>query len=130
MELAEDLPKIEADPDKLNRCFSEIVENSVNFQQEGGELVVSTGKADFSLLPTGAAIRSGRYVQIVFEDQGPGVPEDNKQRIFNPFFSTRAKGMGLGLPIVKGIIEAHRGKIYEVGEPGGGARFVVLLPHN
>ncbi|MDO8586663.1 MAG: GAF domain-containing protein [Armatimonadota bacterium] len=128
--LASDLPKIEADPRKLQRCFSELVENSVSFQQDGGELAVSTGRVDFSLLPGLAAVRSGRYVQVVFEDTGPGVPRDNKQRIFDAFFSTRAKGMGLGLSIVKSIVEAHKGKIYEVGEPERGARFVVLLPHN
>lgn len=127
---ASGLPQIEADPDKLHRCFTELVENSVNFQQDGGELYVSTSMADFSLVPNSAAIKSGNYVQAIFEDRGPGVPEENKPRIFNPFFSTRAKGMGFGLPIVKGIVEAHNGKIYEVGEPGQGAKFVVQLPYN
>ncbi|MGC8835158.1 MAG: ATP-binding protein, partial [Armatimonadota bacterium] len=52
----------------------------------------------------------------------------DKKRIFDPFFTTRSKGMGLGLSIVKGIVEAHRGVIVENGEPGAGARFVILLP--
>ncbi|MDO8683707.1 MAG: GAF domain-containing protein [Armatimonadota bacterium] len=130
LELAKGLPKIEADPDRLLRCFSELVENSVNFQSEGGELAVSTGKANFSLLPATAATRSGKYVQVVFEDKGPGVTQEEKQRIFDPFFSTRAKGMGLGLSIVKSIVEAHKGRIYEVGKPGEGAKFVILLPYN
>ena len=68
------------------------------------------------------------YVVLEFADAGPGVPADQKERIFQPFFTSRVKGMGLGLSIVKGIVEAHRGQIREVGEPGKGARFVIFLP--
>ena len=130
MDLADGLPKIEADPDKLYRCFSELVENAVSFQEDGGELAVSTNKANLARLPHGRKERSGKYIQVVFEDKGPGVSKEHKKRVFDPFFSTRAKGMGLGLSIVKGIVEAHKGRVYEVGEPGRGARFVILLPHN
>jgi signal transduction histidine kinase len=67
-------------------------------------------------------------VQIEFADQGPGVPLDSKDRIFRPFYTSRVKGMGLGLSIVKGIVEAHQGIIREVGEAGKGARFLIFLP--
>lgn len=128
MNLASRLPKVKADPGKLQRCFSELVENAVTFQAEGGALRVSTSRADKALLPDTVS-RLGKYVQITFEDKGPGVAEEQKKRIFDPFYSTRAKGMGLGLSIVKGIVEAHKGRIYEAGEPGTGARFVILLPY-
>jgi signal transduction histidine kinase len=56
------------------------------------------------------------------------VPETDKERIFTPFYTSRAKGMGLGLSIVKGILEAHHGCIIERGAPGRGATFVTYLP--
>jgi signal transduction histidine kinase len=129
LNLAPNLPKIKADPKKLKRCFTEIIENSINFQPEGGEITISTSRADARskrwLRPTQ---QSSEYVQVRFEDTGPGIDLDKKPKIFNPFYSTRAKGMGLGLSIVKGIVEAHNGVIYENGKPGKGARFTILLP--
>jgi two-component system sensor histidine kinase HydH len=68
------------------------------------------------------------YLQIEFLDTGPGVPPDLKPRIFTPFFTSRARGLGLGLSIVKGILEAHRGSIVEVGQSGQGAHFIAFLP--
>ncbi len=63
-----------------------------------------------------------------FIDAGPGIPADIKPRIFTPFFTSRARGLGLGLSIVKGILEAHRGSIVEVGDMGKGAHFIAFLP--
>ncbi|MGQ9455831.1 MAG: GAF domain-containing protein [Armatimonadota bacterium] len=129
LNLTPDLPRIKADSKKLKRCFTEIIENSINFQPEGGEICISTSMADARskkwLKPSQ---QSGDYVQVRFEDTGPGIDLDKKPKIFNPFYSTRAKGMGLGLSIVKGIVEAHNGAIYENGKPGKGARFTILLP--
>lgn len=123
------LPKIKADPKKLKQCFGELMENAVNFQPEGGEISVSTFLADSRckkwLKPSR---QSGSYVAVRFEDTGPGIEVENKPKIFNPFFTSRAKGMGLGLSIVKGIVDAHDGTIYESGTPGKGAKFTVLLP--
>jgi signal transduction histidine kinase len=67
-------------------------------------------------------------MEVVFHDSGPGVPQENKERIFTPFFTSRVRGMGLGLSIVKGVVEAHQGFIRETGGPGEGARFVIFLP--
>lgn len=123
------LPRVCADPTKLKRCFTELMENAVNFQPEGGEINVTTTMADSrsrKWLKPGR--QSGKYVAIRFEDNGPGVEIEDKPKIFNPFFTSRAKGMGLGLSIVKGIVDAHDGTIYESGSPGKGARFTILLP--
>lgn len=131
LKLAPSLPSVKVDPKKLKRCFSEIMENSVNFLPEGGDITVTTSLADSRskkwLRP---GLQSGDYVQVRFEDDGPGIEMEKKPRIFNPFYSTRAKGMGLGLSIVKGIVEAHNGAIYENGRPGKGARFTILLPYD
>jgi signal transduction histidine kinase len=127
LRLADDLPTITADAAKLQRCLTELIENSVGFQPKGGRLSISTSLAGLSPMPGGRG-RPGKYVQIELEDEGPGVPTEDKKRIFDAFFSTRSKGMGLGLSIVKGIIDAHRGRISEVGEAGVGAKFRILLP--
>lgn len=131
MELNYDIPVIQADHKKLKRCFGEMMENSVNFLPGGGEISVSTSVARSRtkkwLRPEQ---QSGDYVQIVFQDSGPGVANEDKSRIFDPFFTSRAKGMGLGLSIVKGIVDAHNGAIMETGKPGLGAKFIILLPYD
>ena len=114
---------------KLRRAISELLENALDFQGEGGTIAITT-----RLIPASeprdlaARLPSGELVVITICDNGPGVESELKERIFSPFFSTRAKGMGLGLSIVSGIIQAHRGVIREVGSPGEGARFEIYLP--
>jgi signal transduction histidine kinase len=123
------LPALRCDADKLKRAFSELIENAVSFMPEGGDFRVRTALIEPGQAPALARLSpSRRYLQISFEDSGPGVAEEMKGRIFQPFFSSRVKGMGLGLSIVKGVIDAHRGTIRETGEPGQGARFLIFLP--
>ena len=130
LKLGRSLPIIHADPKKLKRCFAELMENSVNFQPDGGVIRVSTALADTRskrwLKPSQ---RNETYVQVRFEDDGPGIETKNKPKIFNPFYTSRAKGMGLGLSIVKGVVDAHNGVIFESGTPGKGAKFTILLPY-
>lgn len=126
-DLDESNPTVEVDARKLRRAISEIVENSLSFFDKG-VLSVRTGSADAALKAKVGAVRQREYYFIEIEDQGPGVEEELKTQIFQPFYSSRVKGMGLGLSIVKGIIEAHGGVVSEVGEPGKGATFVFLVP--
>jgi signal transduction histidine kinase len=72
--------------------------------------------------------RAGEFASVVIEDTGPGVRAEQKAQIFQPFFSGRVRGMGLGLSIVKGIVDAHGGEVFEAGDEGVGAKFVILLP--
>ncbi len=126
--LQEDLPPVLCDAGKLRRVVAEIIENALHFQ-ESGTFRVSTALAeeqDFRAARMSTPSRP--YVKLVFEDEGPGVPADMKQSIFDPFRTSRVKGMGLGLSIAKGIVDAHGGRLYEDGVPGKGARFVILLP--
>jgi signal transduction histidine kinase len=128
LDLAEALPEVRCDARKLKRAIGELVENAVTFQPEGGALDVST----FALSADERAARrlsqSRAYVGIEFADSGPGIESNRKDRVFLPFYTTRAKGMGLGLSIVKGIVEAHQGVVHETGVEGQGARFLVCLP--
>jgi signal transduction histidine kinase len=128
-DLAKDLPPIQCDTDKMKRALSELVENAISFMPEGGTLSVRTAFSTPSRLPNTARLsRQQPYVEIVLSDTGPGVSAENKERIFQPFYSSRVKGMGLGLSIVKGIIDAHHGAIRELGTEGSGAEFTVFLP--
>jgi two-component system NtrC family sensor kinase len=67
---------------------------------------------------------------VVVQDSGPGIPEDLRSRIFEPFYTTKApgEGTGLGLSLCYTFVSQHGGRIWEDGEPGQGARFVVELP--
>lgn len=128
LKLAENLPRVQGDEIKLGRAFSELIENAFHFQTEG-VITLRTELVAPDAVPENLALARGRpYVKVEVQDQGPGVPVERKKQIFNPFNSSRVKGMGLGLSIVKGIIEAHGGVVFEDGVPGEGARFVSYLP--
>ena len=71
---------------------------------------------------------AGAGVEIRVEDNGPGVPPAVRQRLFEPFFSTKSTGMGMGLAISQTIAEDHGGKITTADRPGGGASFIFELP--
>jgi len=141
LNLAPGLCPVMADEAKLKRAFSELIENSVDFQPQGGMLTIRTTRAESETVRELARGQiHGAALQIEFIDHGPGLSEQDRQRVFTPFYTRKAKGMGLGLSIVKGIIEAHGGAIREIGDaqtvlssaaPNGrtaGAHFVVLLP--
>jgi two-component system sensor histidine kinase FlrB len=87
-------------------------------------LQAATGDLDLELL--GRRVGADR-AQIIVSDNGPGVPEEFRERIFEPFFTTRARGNGIGLAIVKSIIEAHAGCV-QLAESACGATFVIDLP--
>ncbi len=122
LSLADDLPGIEIDAKKLRRAIGELIENAMNYIDDG-TLRISTSVVDRT-----ARQLKRRFVQIEVEDSGPGISRESKQLIFQPFHSGRVKGMGLGLSIVKGIVDAHGGEVFEAGEPSKGAKFVILLP--
>lgn len=131
LELLEGLPVIRADGKKLKRCISEILENSVGFLKQAGEITIRTSMSDENdkkYLKQGQ--RYNDFVRIVIEDNGPGIENKYKPRIFNPFITSRAKGMGLGLSIVKGVIDSHGGTVFENGVYGEGAKFNILLPYD
>ncbi|MCH8274150.1 MAG: GAF domain-containing protein [Armatimonadetes bacterium] len=128
-ELDESLPPFLFDPQKIERAVSELVGNAIYFMGKG-KVTVRTRRAEMADLA--AAVWEKKpvegFVCIEVEDEGPGVPEEQKSKVFDPYQTSRAKGMGLGLSIVKGIADAHGGTVFEAGEEGKGARFVILLP--
>jgi len=126
-DLAPDLPVIRGDSSRLSETLDELIQNAVAWQPERGEVRFSTSLITSSEAAELAKVEhAAQYVRVDIEDQGPGIPPDMKQRIFEPFISTRGRGLGLGLPICREVVRAHDGEIIEVGTSGG--HFVVLLP--
>ena len=126
---APELPPALCDAEKMKRALSELIENAVSFMPNGGTLKIVTRFIAAGQGPKGVRLAQGKtYVRLTFADTGPGVPPALKEKIFTPFYTSRVKGMGLGLSIVKGIVDAHHGVLRETGEPGGGANFEVYLP--
>lgn len=106
---------VEADPTMLQRVFQNLFRNAVQAMEGRGVLKVSTRRGE------GA-------VEIAVRDTGPGFPEEEIQRVFEPLFSTRPEGAGLGLAIARKLVEAHAGRIRAVNLPEGGGTVVVTLP--
>ncbi|MFH1191480.1 MAG: ATP-binding protein, partial [Candidatus Omnitrophota bacterium] len=114
--IEKDLPPVKADEIQLARVFNNIILNSLQAMTEKGSLIIK-------------AIRLDNGVNIVFEDTGSGIKEEDTKKIFDPFFSTKNKGMGLGLVASKVIIEAHNGSIdITNNKTGKGAMVTIQLP--
>lgn len=107
--------EIEADEDQIKRVFLNLIANGIQAMENGGTLTGSTRKAE-------------GFVEISFKDTGVGIPQDNMDKIFSPFFTTKAKGMGMGLAICKKFVESHGGTIHVESEVGKGTTFTVKLP--
>lgn len=128
VECQEDLT-LSADPERLAECLDELVANAVRWLINRPDK-----KIEFKVIPILSRPlpdfldSSKEYVLIVVTDNGPGIPEKNKEKIFNAFFTTYQHGTGLGLALVRRIIEGHGGRIIETGTPGQGAVFEIYLP--
>lgn len=105
------------DPDLLYRAFLNIIINAIQAMPQGGQLTVSTTPGP-----------QGKGIKIDFQDTGEGISAENAKKIFNPFFTTKDDGSGLGLSIVKGIIENHQGHITIDSNFGRGAKVSIVLP--
>lgn len=110
-----DLPMLYADADKIKQAFLNLALNGVEACLAGGVVTISIEANPNS-------------VRVEFGDTGSGVAEAARQKLFEPYYTTKVGGSGLGLAISKGIIEAHDGEIIVGYSPSGGARFVVVLP--
>ncbi len=115
LDLAADLPPVLGDPDQLKQVFLNLVTNAVQAMGESGGVITIATRSD------------GDYVQVRVSDDGPGICADDLPKVFDPFFTKRAEGTGLGLTIVHRIIDEHDGHI-EVDSGPGGTTFTVSLP--
>jgi len=108
-------PLVRGDAEMLKQVFLNIILNALQSMPEGGRLTIATAQ------------RETATVEISFSDTGAGIPEENLRRIFDPLFSTRERGAGLGLAIVHNLVDLHGGAI-EVESGAGGTVFTVSLP--
>jgi signal transduction histidine kinase len=109
---------VRADRHRVMQVLSNLIGNSLKFTPPGGRITVSAKKAD-------------RHVLFTIADTGPGIPREHLSDIFSPYWQakrTERLGAGLGLPIAKGIVEAHGGPIWVESEPGRGTQFYFTLP--
>jgi PAS domain S-box-containing protein len=133
MQLARHLPPVEADPRQMQQLIFNLVINAGEaIGERPGMVTIETGVRD---VPQGAGpeppfgrTAPGRYVYAAVQDTGAGMDAATRARIFEPFFSTKFTGRGLGLAAAMGIARAHRGSIRVETEPGNGSRFEVFLP--
>jgi two-component system sensor histidine kinase AtoS len=133
-EFTPDLPFFTADRKRLHRCFSNIIANGIQSMASGGDLAVRTSlvpAAGFSGLQGNAsavAVLNGSAIRVVISDTGQGIPPDRLSRIFDPFYTTKEKGLGLGMAITHRIIEDHKGNIDVQSQVGLGTTFTIHLP--
>ncbi len=114
-DIDENLPMVMADADQIRQVFINIILNAQQAMSEGGRLGIH-------------ARSEGEYVEVELTDTGCGIPEPVLNKIFDPLFTTKAKGIGLGLSVCQSIMERHGGDIRVESEVGRGTTFVVSLP--
>ncbi len=115
VKLDKGLPRIPLDREQMQRVFLNLISNAVQAMPEGGSLEIRTGRED-------------GFVWIEFTDTGVGISEEGLGKIFEPLFTTRAKGIGLGLALSKQIVEGHGGSIEVKSVLNTGTTFTVKLP--
>jgi two-component system sensor histidine kinase HydH len=108
------MPLVLMDTDQITQIFLNILINAVEATPRGGQVSVRYD------------VDEGR-LHIIIEDTGAGIPKENLDKLFDPFFSTKKKGTGLGLAIVRSIVEGHGGEIEVESEPEVGTRFTVTF---
>ena len=113
----DDVPLLDVDPDHVKRAILNLVDNAVAAVRGVGEVEVDTGLVD-----------GGRRVRIAVSDRGPGVPTGLREKLFQPYYSTKVSGMGLGLAIVQEIVAEHGGILRLEDNVPNGSRFVMELP--
>jgi PAS domain S-box-containing protein len=109
------VPLLRVDANQLKRVFQNLVENAVDAMDQNGTLTITTREAD-------------SFVEVALKDTGKGIPEEINAQLFKPFFTTKIKGMGIGLAICQKFVQAHNGTITVKSERDIGSTFTVRLP--
>jgi len=130
LDVAPGLPMIDGDHHQLCQVFTNLLANAFEALEGQGRIGITAVAEEVEQDPGFASDPRAPTLAVVVDvvDDGPGVPPDLSDRIFNPFFTTKPQGSGLGLSIVRKIIDAHDGRIDFSSTPGQGTRFRVTLP--
>jgi signal transduction histidine kinase len=124
LKLSSKMPPVRIDADKMRIAFANLIKNACQSMPEGGELEIVVKFGTEINQPTGRRDR----LLVLFKDGGTGIPEGELQRIFEPFHTTKPRGLGLGLVNVKNIVERHGGSVYAKSNVGVGTTFCIELP--
>ena len=116
-QLDETIPIVLADPNQLSQVFGNIILNAIQSMPDGGQLIAKS------------EAEGTRWIAISFTDTGVGIAVENMKRIFDPLFTTKIRGFGLGLAIIKTLVEGHGGTIEVQSKPREGSMFTVRLPN-
>ncbi|HYO66808.1 MAG TPA: ATP-binding protein [Archangium sp.] len=126
VEQEESLPRVEADAEQLKQVLINLVQNAMQAMADtGGGITVKTVRPDRF---TDFRSAGDSFVELHVTDTGPGIPQDQQQHIFVPFYTTKQKGTGLGLAICQRIVKNHGGTLSVQSKPDEGATFIIRLP--
>ncbi|MFQ6109645.1 MAG: PAS domain S-box protein, partial [Candidatus Aminicenantales bacterium] len=114
--LDESQPIVHADPDQMARVFRNMITNAIQAMPQGGRLAIES------------RISCREWVEVVFADTGTGIPDKTREKVFEPLFTTKSRGVGLGLAVARNMIEGHGGTIEVKSQVGKGSAFTIRLP--
>ena len=123
----DDLPPVHVDPAQLGQVVHNIVLNAVQAMPDGGVVHLTAEELDVPA-DSHPSLRAGAYVQLVIRDNGPGIPRDVIDRVFDPYFTNKSGGSGLGLTIVHSIMCRHHGAVAMESKEGEGTTFRIHVP--
>ncbi len=112
---APNIPTLKLDPRKMQQLFNNLITNAIQAMPNGGDLIIHTSS-------------DAETIEIDFKDTGTGISPENQLKLFEPLFTTKQKGIGLGLTIVKDIVEGYKGTIQVESKVGAGTTFKIHLP--
>jgi signal transduction histidine kinase len=115
IDIPESIPTVNIDPFQIRQAFQNLITNAVQAMPEGGRLNIDAHLIQDS-------------IEVSIKDTGVGIPPENLTKIFQPLFTTKTKGIGLGLVVCKNLVEANKGSIRVESEEGRGTVFVVVVP--
>ncbi|MFQ5631362.1 MAG: ATP-binding protein, partial [bacterium] len=115
--LDENLPEALIDPKQIEQVLLNLIINAVQAMPDGGYLRIQTSFAP-----------ANNLVRMMIQDTGEGIPVETQKKIFQPFFTTKSKGVGLGLVLCKEVVTRHNGRIQFESKAGAGTTFTVELP--
>ena len=127
LQISDALRPVDADAGQLSQVFNNLVINACQAMPEGG-VIHLRAQNQTVVQPDNASLLPGEYVQVTVQDQGGGIAPGHLSKIFDPYFTTKKSGTGLGLAVVHSIIKNHGGSVAVVSAEGVGTTFTVLLP--
>jgi nitrogen fixation/metabolism regulation signal transduction histidine kinase len=128
IEVKEPIPPVQADANQLVKAFYNLIRNGLQAMENGGELVIEMFVLEASQAVGDTETDGAHELCIIIQDTGQGMTGETLKQIFNPFFTTKDSGTGLGLPITHKVITEHGGRIVADSVEGKGTRFTVTLP--